>query len=97
MNEILHANIFFVIASVATVVFIIMVCILLYHGIKILIAIRTIVERVAKGSEMITDDMVTFRRFVFGGGLISHLAQYMSPKRTKRRKTAADDITRESE
>ena len=62
MNEILQANIFFVIASVATVCFTILLCVLLYHVIKIVRAIRRIVERVESGSEALASDVEELRK-----------------------------------
>ena len=62
MNEILHANIFFVIASVATVCFTVLLCVLLYHVIKIVRAIRRIVERVETGSEALASDVEELRK-----------------------------------
>ncbi|PJC56232.1 hypothetical protein CO026_01450 [Candidatus Kaiserbacteria bacterium CG_4_9_14_0_2_um_filter_41_32] len=88
MNEVLHANIFFIIASIATVAFAIMVCIAMYYVIKILISIRAILERVEEGSDMIAEDITTVRNFVTKGAFISHLMGLFikTPKksRTKR-------------
>lgn len=73
MTEILHANIFFIIASIATVAFAIMVCIAMYYIIKILISIRVILLRVEEGSDMIAEDITTVRNFVTKGAFVSHL------------------------
>lgn len=62
MTEVLHANIFFIIASVATVCFCLMICILLYHIIKIVRAVRRIVERVESGSEALASDVEELRK-----------------------------------
>jgi len=92
MSEVLHANIFFVIASVATVAFSIMICIVLYYVIKILAAVRAIIERVEAGSDVLAEDITAMRRFVRSGGLVAYLVNLVSPKRrTKRSKTAEDD------
>lgn len=77
MTEILHANIFFFIASFATIVFSIMVCIAMYLIIKILISIRAILARIEAGSDAIADDIKAARAFVTGGGLISHLIGFV--------------------
>jgi hypothetical protein len=87
MNDILHANIFFVIASVATVSFAVMVCIALYYVIKILASIRAIIERVEKGSDVIAEDISAMRQFVAGGGLVAHLIGLVAPKRANKRRT----------
>lgn len=57
----MQANIFFYIASAATVLFTIFLCILLYHVIKIVKAIRRIVARVDAGSEVLASDIEELR------------------------------------
>jgi hypothetical protein len=73
MNEILHANIFFVIASVATVCFCILVSIVLYHLIRIMQSIRAILTRVEEGSEVIAEDLSHLRATIMEGGIVSRL------------------------
>ncbi len=70
MTEILQANIFFVIASIATVVFCIFVCLILYQILKIVRTVRKIIERIEEGSEVIAED-VAFARSWMRGGLSS--------------------------
>lgn len=94
MTEVLHANIFFAIASVATVAFAILVCIALYQVVKILITVRAILDRIEEGSEMIAEDITTMRNFVVRGGLISHLVGMVTGKRkSARAKSAKKDVT----
>ncbi len=78
MTEILQANIFFFIASVATIVFSIMACVAMYFIIKILISIRAILARIEEGSDLIAEDIKGFRAFVTGGGIISHLINFVA-------------------
>ena len=73
MNEILHANVFFVIASVATVVFCIIVTMILWHVLQMVKRLRTIVERVEEASEQIAHDAAHLRRFVTQGGVFSKM------------------------
>lgn len=73
MTEILQANIFFFIASLATIVFSILACVAMYLVIKILVSIRAILARIEEGSEQIAEDIQSARAFVAGGGLVSHL------------------------
>ncbi len=73
MNEILHANIFFVIASVATVCFSILISIVLYHLIKIMQSVRAILTRVEEGSEVIAEDLSQLRAAIMDGGIVSRL------------------------
>ena len=77
MNEILHANVFFVIASIATVLFCIMVCVILYHVIKITKSIRSIVERLEARSEAIAGDIQDMREFVSNGKMFSRIIQFV--------------------
>jgi hypothetical protein len=73
MNEILHANIFFVIASIATVCFCILISIVLYQLIKIMQSIRAILTRVEEGSEVIAEDLSHLRAAIMEGGIVSRL------------------------
>lgn len=99
MNEILQANIFFLIASIATVVFCILVCIALHHFIKILRSVRTILERVEEGSEILADDFANIREVIVRGGLISRLIGLFwggsdsAPTRRKRKVTNRNNKT----
>lgn len=77
MNEVLHANIFFIIASIATVVFCVLVSFILYHILKIIRSIRTIVERIEAGSEVIAQDVAHVREMVTSGSMISQVIQFI--------------------
>jgi uncharacterized protein YoxC len=61
LNEVLHANIFFIIASVGVVVFIIITSVILYQVLKVVKAVRRIVERVERGSEVLAEDIEDLR------------------------------------
>jgi uncharacterized protein (UPF0335 family) len=92
MNEVLHANVFFVIASIATVVFSIIVTLILFHVLKITKSIRSIVERIDEGSEMIAEDMANLREVVVEGGFFAKIIQFImglqgsDSKRTRKKK-----------
>ncbi len=73
MNEILHANIFFIIASIATTCFCILVCIALYHFIKIVKSVRAIVERIEAGSAALADDIEGLRATFLDGGIFTRI------------------------
>jgi hypothetical protein len=83
MTEILHANIFFFIASIATVAFTVLVCIALYQVVRILTSVRALIERIEAGSDMIAEDVAAVRNFVVKGGLISHLLSFFMNNRAK--------------
>lgn len=94
MNEVLHANIFFIIASIGVVVFIILTCVILYHIIKLLRSVRSIVERVEEGSEVIADDVAQLRAYVTQGSFVSHIMSFVfgkSARGASRAKRKGDD------
>ena len=95
MTEVLHANIFFVIASIATVLFTVLLCIALYHVIKIIKSIRRIVERVEEGSEVLAEDIEHIRSFVLEGSLISQIVRFfmggISGRSRKQRGSSEDE------
>lgn len=83
MNEILHANVFFFIASVATVVFCILLSVILVQIIKIAKHLRAIVARVDEGSEVLAGDIARVRAFLAGGGIVSRLFGFWSNKKAE--------------
>jgi len=95
MNEVLHANIFFLIASIATVAFAILVCVAIYHVIKILVAVRTIVERIAAVSDMIAEDIGAMRDFVTSGSLVTYIIGLVSGKRRGRTRSKVHEDAHE--
>lgn len=68
MDEVLHANIFFIIASVATVLFCILICLILWQVLKIVKMVRSIVERMETASEIIAKDAAEVHKFMENGG-----------------------------
>lgn len=94
MNEILHANIFFLIASIATVCFCILVCFMLYQVIKIMQLVRSILERVEAGSEVLANDLAHIRMFFSEDGLLMRMMGMFGggkAKTTRRRKAKVDE------
>jgi hypothetical protein len=77
MDEILHANIFFFVATFATVVFCILTSIILYQVIKIVKVIRSILERIEAGSEKIAQDVAHVRSLVSNGGVVSRVITFV--------------------
>ena len=87
MAEVLQANIFFFITSVAVIVFTALLCVALYYVIKILRAVRNIVDRVDTGSETIAEDISQLRSYLAEGSLISQvIGLFVKTKRKSRRK-----------
>lgn len=92
MDEILQANIFFFIASVGVVLFILLVSIALYHVIKIIRSIRRIVERIEVGSEAVADDLRELRATLSPTRLLSLLLNLAGGHRSGgRRRRGVDD------
>lgn len=86
MTEVLHANIFFIITSIAVVVFMSVLLIALYHIIKIIKSLRRIVERIEAGSERIVEDMDEVRQFVRDANPIAQILRFaMSFRQPSRR------------
>lgn len=96
MTEVLHANIFFLIASIGVVMFTILVCIALYHVVRILRSIRTIIQRVEDGSETLAEDVSQLRSYVVSGSLFSQIIGFFmgnkaSASKRGRKKASNDD------
>jgi len=77
MTEILQANIFFFITSVAVVVFTFLLCIAVYQVIKILKTVRKIIERVEEGTEVLAGDIDNIRTSFNPAKLISFIMGMM--------------------
>ena len=77
MSEILHANIFFVIASVATVIFCIITSLILWQVLKMVTSLRKIIDRIELASEQVADDVAAARAFVVKGGIFSKMIGMM--------------------
>ncbi len=91
MNEILHANVFFVIASVATVLFCIITSLILFHVLKLVKSVRRIVERIEEASEQVADDVAHAREMFYNGGMIARVMGFMAGTRRKTRRSRNDD------
>jgi hypothetical protein len=77
MNEVLHANLFFLITSVMTVLFFITVCFVMYQVFKILKLIRSILERIDSASEVMAEDMADFRAALKEGGWLGRIISFV--------------------
>ena len=95
MSEILHANIFFLIASIATIIFSIMACIVMYGIIKIIASIRAILSKIEAGSDLIAEDINAARAFVANGGILSHLFRFATRFRGGGRKSRSSRVKKE--
>ena len=101
MSEVLQANVFFFITSVAVVAFTILVCVVLYQVIKILGTVRQIVDRVEAGSELVTENIQNIQNYfkdgalfkTIFGGVMSLLGseKKSTPRRSRSKKVHVDD------
>lgn len=93
MTETLHANIFFLITSVAVVLFTLLACIVLYHVIKIVRSVRRIVDRIEAGSESVLDDINELRESLSPTRIVSFLMSMVGMRtgRRSRSRRVADD------
>ena len=92
MSEVLQANIFFYIASVATVIFCIVVTMILFQVYKVMKTVRSILERIDSASEVMAEDVAQVRKLVATGGLMSTIIGLVfGTKKKKRARTEAED------
>jgi signal transduction histidine kinase len=77
MAEILQMDIFFFITSVAVVLFTILLCVAVYQIIKILKAVRRIIDRIEEGTEVLADDIDNIRTSFNPTRLISFIMGMM--------------------
>jgi len=68
MSEVLQANIFFFITSVAVVVLTILLVAVLVYVLMIVRNVKDITDRLKEGSELIASDLAAFRERLYGAG-----------------------------
>jgi hypothetical protein len=92
MTEVLQANIFFFIASLATVIFCIVITMILFQVYKIVRLVRSILERVESASEVMAEDVAHVRQLVATGGLVSTIIGFVfGAKRRRSAKVETED------
>lgn len=92
MSEVLQANVFFYIASVATVLFFFLVALILFEVYKIAKVVRRLIERVDKAGEAVAEDAAHVRQLIATGGLVSTIFSLVfGASKKKRHKQSADD------
>lgn len=84
MTEVLHANVFFFITTVAVVVFTILACVLVYYLIRIVRSIDRIVARIDEGSEVISEDLASIRETLHPKQLMRFAATIFGGRRRRR-------------
>lgn len=77
MEEVLKADIFFFITSVAVILLTLMVAVILYFVYKIVRSVQRIVGRIEEGSEHIREDIEEFRRSLSISNLLFFVQRFM--------------------
>ena len=90
MSEIVQTNIFFMITSVAVIVVTLFVCVILYHIIRLLRSIRSIVARIEEGSEVIAEDVSQLRAYVVEGSLVSQIMSFVFGAKARSKRKSKD-------
>ena len=95
MTGVTYADIFFVISSIGTIIFTLLVGVILYQIIKILHVTRRLLERIDAGSEQLAEDLHHVRAVIAQGGILSRVVGFFLPTRTT--KPRAKRKTRKNE
>ena len=78
-----HADAFFVISSIGTILFIVLVSVVLFQVIKILYLVRNLLERIEVGSELLAEDLQHIRAIFSHGEVISRVVGLFIPGQSK--------------
>lgn len=73
MTEVLQTNIFFLVTGIAVIVISTLICIALFHVVKITRSVRRIVDKVEAGADVLREDMQDLRSHLSGGGVLRKL------------------------
>lgn len=73
MSEVLQANIFFFITGIAVIVFTALLCVALFHVIRMIKSLQRILNRIEEGTEVIAEDMHSIRAYFSEGGFVKRL------------------------
>jgi len=96
MSEVLQANIFFFVTGIAVVIITTLSCVVLFHVIKVLKALRKIIDRIEEGTEIIAEDIQNVRAYFTEGGFLLRMLGNIMGSRSKevRRKESRTDKKR---
>ncbi len=82
MDNLGQVNLFFIITTVAVIVFSIITAFILFQILKIITAIRRLMEKFELGSEKVGQDLSNLRSFMLQGGFAVQLLKlFFSKKR----------------
>ena len=91
MSDVLQADIFFFIASIATVVFLLLIAVILFQVYKVVKIIRKVLERVDAASEVVAEDAAHIRQLITNGGFFASLFGLMSSVKRRRKRRDEED------
>jgi hypothetical protein len=86
MTDVLQTNIFFIIASVATVIFCLLVSLVLFQIYKIVTLFRSILERLDTASALMAEDAADIRQFLTRGGIFATITRLFMGQRARRKR-----------
>ncbi len=81
MSEVLQANIFFMITGIAVIIFTALLCVLLFHVIKLVNSIRRITQQIEQGVETVSEDVQTIRAHLASGAAFQKIIGFLFKKR----------------
>jgi adenylosuccinate lyase len=94
MSEVLEANIFFFITSIAVVVLTGLLSVLFYYLITILRTVRRIVDRVESGTATIADDIEQLRTYVLEESFLARFLRRAGLGRERERAPEEESLAR---
>lgn len=104
MNELLHADIFFFVTTIAVILIAVGVIVALYYVIKILRNVSSVSDRLEEGSKAIEEDLHDLRIRVKAGGISLALARaffkkasgwFSGRKKTRRSASSMEEASKE--
>lgn len=90
MTDVMQADIFFFIASVATVIFLLLVAIILFQIYKVVRLIRSVLERIESASEVVAEDAAHIRQIITSGGVVASIMKLFMGQRKRKKSRDAD-------
>jgi|GEM_PF-933593 len=91
MSEVLQANIFFMITGIAVIVFTALLCVLLFHAIRLTKSLRRITEQIEQGVETVSEDVQSLRAHLASGAAIPKIISFLFKRRMMADTDDSDD------
>jgi len=81
MNEVLHANIFFVIASIGTILFILFTILIMWQILRFVKSLRNIADKIEQESDNLIEDISSIRSMSRKGAFFRELIKFFFIKK----------------